>query len=257
MAQMILVEPFDLTFGGVAPSFTVSRGVSAGNLVTPDPREVFEDTGAAGSYLIDIDLGVATDWDVIALINCNAAAAATWSIAGGTGYTATVYLASTAMRLPSEDGIIASGPALFWSPTVLNGRYIRLTVTPNGAPINLIGALVVGKSYKPAQPRELGTGRPMTDTGVSARLELGGLATISGKIRSGFKWVFADLDPADLKRLGGFFRRRRTTEPMLLIEDPAENLAEGIHYGKFVNLVSYERRDQTKSRWEIEVEDWV
>lgn len=257
MAQMILVEPFALTHAGAAPAYTVSRGAGAANLIEPDPREIWQDAGFAGSYQIDIDLGVAKDWDVVALVNVTAAAGATWAISGGAGYVATNYLAATAMRLPSDDGVSSSGPARYWSEAGHNGRYIRITVTPGAAPDNSIGYLFVGKSWKPTEPREQGAGRPAVDTGIRTRLDNGGLATVSGNLLSGFKWVFGDLDPADLKRLWGMFRRRRTTEPMLLIEDPAEALAEGFHYGTFIDLESYERRDQSKSRWALSFEDWL
>jgi hypothetical protein len=253
MAQMILVEPFALAYGGALPSYSVSRGAGAANLIEPDPREIWQDVGFAGSYEIDIDLGVATDWDVVALVNVTASVGATWEISGGGAN----YLAATAMRLPSDDGVSAVGPALYWSPAGHNDRYIRVTVTPGAAPDNSIGYLFVGKSWKPTEPREQGAGRPAVDTGVRTRLDNGGLATVSGNLLSGFKWVFGDLDPADLKRLWGMFRRRRTTEPMLLIEDPAESCAEGFHYGTFVDLEQYERRDQSKSRWALSFEDWL
>jgi hypothetical protein len=257
MAQMILVEPFALSSGGAAPSFTITRGAGAANLIEPDPREIWQDGGFAGSYAIYIDLGVATDWDVVALVNVTAAPGATWTISGGAAYDSTTYLNPAQMRLPSEDGVSAAGPALYWSQAGQNGRYIRIIFTPGTAPENSIGYLFVGKSFKPTEPREQGAGRPANDTGVRTRLDNGGLATVSGNLLSGFKWTFGDLDPADLKRIWGMFRRRRTTEPMLLVEDPAEGFAEGFHYGTFVDLEAYERRDQSKSRWALSFEDWV
>jgi hypothetical protein len=253
--QMILVEPIVLSAGGGAPLFVVSRGTGAANLAEHDPREVWVDTGAAGSYTIDIDLGVARDWDTVALINCTAAVAATWSISGGAAYAAAAYLATTALVLPSEDGLADSGVALFWSNAALNGRYIRLTITPNGAPVNNIGFLVVGKSFKPSQPREEGAGRTPADTGDRTDIENGGVATVPGFLRSGFKWVFGDLDPADLKRLWGMFRRLRTTEPFLLVEDPTEAIAEGVHWCTFIDLEPYGAFSTSKSRWALSVRD--
>jgi hypothetical protein len=202
-------------------------------------------------------LGSAKDWDVIGLVNVTAAMASTWSISGGAGFAAQVYLATTAMRMVSEDGEDAFGPCFFKAAAPVNGRYIRLTITPNGAPVNSIGCLVIGRSWKPAMPREPGTGRPPQDTGSATRLEGGGLATVTGSLLSGFKWIFGDLDPADLKRLWGIFRRRRTTEPLLLVEAPDEPYAEGFHYGRLVDLEAYERRDQSKSRLQMTFEDWV
>jgi hypothetical protein len=257
MAQMTLTEIFTLNHGGAAPNYSVSRGLEAANLNSKDPREVWLDVSVTGSYQIDIDLGVAIDWDLVALINVSASSAASWAITGGTGFGATSYLPTTPLRLASEDGNIPSGPARFWSPNVINGRYIRLTITPNGGPLNSIGRLIVGKSWKPSLPREFGAGRPPVDTGSRTRLDNGGLATVSGHLLSGFKWVFADLEPADLKRLWGMYRRLRTTEPWLLDEDPAEAFAENVHYCTFIDLEAYERNDASKSRMVMTVEDVV
>lgn len=256
MAEMILVEPFALSHGGAAPSYTVSRGFEAANLITKDPREVWLDDGNAGTYQIDIDLGVATDWDTIALINVRAGNAASMQITGGATYAATSYF-NGLLRLPSEDGVSESGPARFWSPNVINGRYIRIIGNGNGAPVNSIGRLIVGKSWKPTMPREYGSGRPPVDTGTRTRLDNGGLATVSGHLLSGFRWVFGDLEPADLKRLWGLYRRLRTTEPLLLDEDPGEAFAENVHYCTFIDLEAYERNDASKSRLAMTVEDVV
>jgi hypothetical protein len=255
--QTIFVEPFNLSSGGVAPSYTVSRGTGAANLVENDPREVWVDTGAAGFYQIDIDLGVATDWDTVALVGVTAGSGAAWSIIGGATLSSIVYLSAANLLLVSEDGVADSGSSLFKSAAVINGRYIRVTISPNGAPINSIGRLIVGKSFRPTQPREQGAGRPPLDSGSRTRLDNGGLATVSGHLISGFKWVFGDLDPIDLKRLWGIYRRRRTTEPMLIVEDPTDGFAESVHYGTFVDLELYERRDQSKSRWAMTFEDWT
>lgn len=255
MAQMILTEIFALNHAGATPSFIVSRGSEAANLVTEDSREIWADAATTGSYQIDIDLGANAEWDVVSLVNVTASASSSWTITGGAGYAATTYLPPSPLRLPSEDGINVSGPALYYSPIINLGRYIRITVTPvNGAP-HTIGRLAIGKSWKPSLPREMGSGRPPIDTGIRNRLDDGGLATVSGHLLSGFRWVFADLDPADLRRLWGMYRRLRTTEPFLLIEDPEEAFAEGFHYCTFIDLEAYERNDASKSRMVMSVED--
>lgn len=257
MAQMILTELIALTHAGALPNYTVSRGLEAANMNTDDPREVWVDVPAAGSAVIYIDFGVDTTWDTVSLVNVTAGAAATWTIWGGNNFGQISYLVDTLMRLPSEDGVSASGPALYWTPIPKVGRYIAIYITPNGAPTNTVGRLVVGKSWKPGNPREFGAGRPPIDTGSRTRLDNGGLSTVSGHLLSGFKWVFADLDPADLKRLWGMYRRLRTTEPFLLVEDPEEAIAEGHHYCTFTELEAYERNDASKSRMVMAVEDWT
>jgi hypothetical protein len=253
--QMIFVEPFEVAAGGVAPSFTVSRGVGAANLIEHDPREVWRDTGAAGVFTIDIDLGVPRDWDTVALINVAAGETATLQVIVGGGSSGVVYFPAQPLRLASEDGVSPSGPALFWSGAPQNARYFQLKITPNStAPIS-IGNLVLGKSFKPSQPREEGAGRAPADTGERSDLDNGGVATSPGFLRSGFKWVFGDLDGPDLKRLWGLFRRLRTTEPFLLVEDPTEGVAEGVHWCTFVELEPYGAFSTSKSRWALSVRD--
>lgn len=258
MADMIIVEPFDLTYAGGAPFFIVSRsGASAPNLITNDPREVWVDSGLGAAW-IDIDFGANRDWDTIALINTNGAATTNITVTGGTaGYVQNTYLATRALRVPSEDVAEVNGPALFYSAILITGRYIRIAFdNPAGVPLS-IGRLVVGKSFKPFYPREHGAGRPPIDTGARQRLDDGSLATVSGRLVSGFRWVFGDLDSPDLSKLWGIMKRRRTTEPVLLVEDPDPAVAEGVHYGTFAELDSYERRPAEKSRWAFTVEDWI
>lgn len=260
MADMILTEPLPMT----SASVSVSRGTGAANLVSFDPREVWQDVvpgSPASAATIDVDLGTnPPTWDVIALINTNAANAATWTITTGASAPAAgaTSVTGSAMRLASEELADATGPSTWVSPTPQTSRHIRLALTqPTGQAALTIGGLIVGKSWKPLYPREPGTGRPPTDTGVRTRLDDGGLSTVPGKLLSGFKWVFGDLDPGELAKLWGVLRRRRTTEPLLLIEDPGELVAENVHYGTFVDLEAYERRDQSKSRFAMSFEDWV
>lgn len=256
MAEMIIVEPIDFTLGGAAPSITVSRGSGAANLLTNDPREVWVDS-ALGTTTIDIDFGVARQWDTIALINTNGVATTQMSITGGATLTATTYQNAAALRVPSEDYPDTNGPALFYSAAKITGRYIRISlINPAGVPLSA-GKLCIGDSWKPSFPREVGAGRPPLDSGARQRLDDGGLAVVSGRLISGFKWVFADMNPADLNKLWGIIRRRRTTEPVLLVEDPSPAVAEGVHYGTFAELESYERRDAEKSRMALTVEDWI
>lgn len=258
---MVLVEPFDLA----AAQVVVSRGSGAANLVSDDPREVWLDGAASGLANIDIDLGSDLAWDTIALINGNGrivSPVATWVITTGTAaqasYVSTSILASSNMRAASEEISDANGPAAFWRSSPFTSRYIRLAVTQGaGGPAHTIGRVVVGKSWQPTWPREFGAGRPPLDSGSRSRLDNGGLARTQGNLVSGFEWTFGDLDSSDLKKLWGILRRRKTTLPMLLLEDTAALEAESIHYGTFVDLERYERREEGKSRWAAKFEDWL
>lgn len=256
MAEMIIVEPFSFSYDGPAPSAVVRRGTGGANLLTDDPREIWVDS-TLGATTIDIDFGADREWDTIALINTNGTAATQISITGGAAWRANTYLPATVMRVPSEDVADANGPALFWSPNVITSRYIMIDlINPSGQPLS-IGKLFVGKSFRPAYPHEPGAGRPPLDSGARQRLDDGSLAVVSGRLISGYRWVFGDLGPGDLAKLWGILRRRRTTESVLLVEDPSPAVAEGIHYGTFADLDSYERRDADKSRWALTVEDYA
>jgi hypothetical protein len=266
---MIIVEPFDfnivfpfsLPLTGPAPRLSVNNGAPLANLLSADPRELYV-SGAGYPAQFYIDLGVDTAWDTISLINTNGVSTAIWSASCGTdaqaGYFASEPLPLSALRVPSEDVASINGPALFWSSAPIVSRYIYFYVTqPAGsAPIS-IGRLVIGKSWRPTWPREPGAGRPSIDTGGRERLPDGGLATVAGSLVSGFRWTFGDLTDADLAKLWGIWRRRRTTEPVLIVEDPAAPVAEGIHYGTFTALDAYERSIVSKSRWSLSMEDWT
>ncbi len=262
MGDMTITEPFVLVPSpGAAPNYDVS-GTTSGlaNLATYDPREIW--VGATGSTpLVSIDLGANRDFDTIALVNCNGGPTATWTISCGTsvqGHDATFLSVGAAMRVASEDIADPTGAACYVSATMLNKRYIRLYLyRGSGDPALTAGFLFVGKSWKPGMPREHGAGRPPIDTGSRQRLDNGGLAIVPGALLSGLKWVFGDMDPADLAKLWGILRRRRTTEPVLLLEDPGALVAEGVHWGTFVSLEAYERRDQSKSRWALQLEDYA
>jgi hypothetical protein len=257
--HMIFVEPFQLGYNGVAPSITVSRGAGGGNLLTPHPQEVWQDSTAVGAVSIDIDLRAVRDWDVIALINCNALPTAIWTISYGiAGHGESVAIAGLPVRIQSEDVADATGPALFTVDAMISSRYVRLSLTQGagGVPLSA-GVLLIGKGWSPTFPRELGSGRPPVDTGTRTRIEGGGLATVEGTLLSGFRWVFGDLHSSDLAKIWGMFRRLRTTRPFLLVEYPNAPVAEGIHWGTFVNIEAYERRDATKSQWSMRMEDWA
>jgi hypothetical protein len=275
MADMIIVEPFGLfaNVGGAlgppmgslpndgrAAYFATTSGgggIGLGNLMTDDPREVWQSPATVVSVSIFIDLGVLRFWDSLALVNGNIPASATWTVSDGVAAYTTNALATAAARLPSDDESTSTGPSFFLSAVPRNTRYIQAVATWATPTLISIGRLVVGKSWKPSLPREIGAGRPPLDTGSRTRLESGGLAVVDGNFTSGFKWTFGDLDSADLAKLWGIMRRVKTTSPILLIEDPDTPFAEELHYGTLVALEPYERSDVSKSRWSLQIEDWV
>lgn len=268
MADMIIVEPYALALSAsyalpqaIAPCIYVEGGSSKANLLTDDPRELYIGPAGAASAVY-IDLGADREWDTIALINTNGIALSAWGVATGTqaeanyGSTVVITYGDGVFRLPSEDQADLNGPAFYHSQSVRVSRYIYIAFG-HGSGALQIGRLVVGKSWKPSLPREPGGGRPPIDTGSRERLPDGGLARVPGSLVSGYQWVFGDLDDADLAKLWGIMRRRRTTEPILLVEDPGAPVAEGVHYGTFTALERYERSIVSKSRWALTMEDWL
>jgi hypothetical protein len=255
MADMILVEPIALTIAPTnvlpqtapTPSLYVNAGTQISNLLTDDPREVWIGLAAGLAASFYIDFGADTQFDTIALLNTNANALADWSITSGTQaqaqYFASGHLPALPMQLPCEDTPIGGRSSFFWAPTPITARYLYFFARQGtgGAPLQ-VGRLVVGKGWKPALGMEFGSGRPPIDTGT---------------LLSGLSWTFGDLDYDDLKKLWGILRRRRTTEPMLLVEDPSPAVHEGLHWGSFVGLERWERNQITKSRWVLNFEDMV
>ena len=260
MADMIIVEPIDLNYGAGVPFLTVSEGTGGANLTTPDPREIWVGANNVGVKSFEIDLGFDRTIDTLFLGNTNVDASSLWSLTSGTnaqGSPVTIRFEAVAMLMPGDDVAQVRSPVFYRLAVPIIARYLRVqTYKPAGAFIE-VGNLIVGNSWKPTLPRELGAGRLVADSGARTRLEGGGLASVSGSLVSGFKWVFGDLDDADLAKLWGIMRRRKTTEPIVLIEDPGALVVEGVHYGTLVNLEGYERNVQSKSRWVLQMEDWI
>lgn len=269
MQNMIIVSPLPLVHvsAGGAPNFDVSNGSGVANLAKPSPRSVWQQT-APGFTNISIDLGVDTEWDTVALIGTNASPDAGFGVSGGThaqgAYDAVVYQPfATNLRAPSAvaDPRLqpAVWPGLFHSPEPITGRYIRVSVSQGGAVPLYIGCLVVGKAFTPTWNREWDSGRGLIDTGSRTRLPDGGLAAVDGVAVPTFEWVFGDLTDAELATLWALVRDRRTTRPALVVEDPevSAGLAERIHYGTFVNIEKYGRRQVGRTRWAFQFEDWL
>lgn len=264
MSELLIIEPIDLSFGGATPSLGVGRGDGGENLISNDPREIWVDSAlnAPGSgTIISIDFGVDTAFDTIFLANTNAAADAALTLSYGTAAQASnlaVYEAlNVPLSLPFDSGPGARRQTVYITPEPRIARYVAIHVGQySGAPLE-VGRVVIGNAFKPFYNKERGAQRVPLDSGTRTRLSDGSLSTVSGVLISGFKWVFGDLSEAEANALWGIVRRRRTTEPVVVIED-AENLSvEGTHYCTLIDLEGYLRSDPTKNRWALSVEDWL
>jgi hypothetical protein len=266
MSELLIIEPIDLSFGpGAGPRLLgVQRGFGGPNLVTNDPREIWVDSALnvpGQGTIITIDFGIDTEFDTIFLGNTNASNGAALTISYGTNAqnnSLAVYeTLNSPLNLPFESQPQPRGQTAYITPQPRIARYVAIHVGQyTGAPLE-IGRVIIGKAFRPFYNKERGAQRVPLDSGTRTRLSDGSLSTVSGRLISGFKWVFGDLSEAEVKALWGIIRRRRTTEPVVLIED-ADNLSvEGTHYCTLTDLQPLTRIDPRKTRWELSAEDWL
>jgi hypothetical protein len=260
MRELLIVEPIDFKFGGAAPSFSVSEGSGGANLISYDPREIWIGNDLVSVKSFTIDLGQDTMFDTVYFGNTNADASSVWSLAIGTaaqGSPVDIVFQGAFMLMAVDGKRQARGPTLRFFAVALLARYIRVFLYKPAGDIIQVGNLIIGKAFRPTYNKERGAQRVPLDTGTRTRLADGSLATVSGALVSGYKWVFGDLSEAEAKALWDIVRARRTTEPMLIIED-ADNLSvEGTHYCTLTDLEGYLRDDPSKNRWALTAEDWM
>lgn len=261
MSELLIIEPIQLNYEGPTPSLVLAAGVGSTNLLTNDPREIWSDFDAGNYRFINIDFGKDIQFDTVFLGNTNASFGSSWRLSYGTSSEgsglANYVFDGALLPLPWADQPESRVPALYVHHELITARYVIVHVRQaEGQPLQ-IGRFIIGKALRPFYNKERGAQRVPFDTGTRTRLSDGSLSTVAGALISGFKWVFGNLSEAEANALWGIVRRRRTTEPVLLIED-AENLSvEGTHYCTLIDLEGYLRDDPTKNRWALSVEDWL
>lgn len=260
MSDLLIIEPITLSQNIAVAHYTVTRGTGHANLITYDPREIFLDGPVGNGTQINIDFGQNVAINTVYLGNTNGAAGDTWGIAYGNAAAGAINITqffTNPLRLPSDDVAGARGPAVYVFPAATNMRYLRITLfRPAGQPLE-VGNLIVGNALRPFYNKDRGAQRVPLESGTRTRLSDGSLSTVAGALISGFKWVFGDLSEAEANALWGIIRRRRTTEPVLVIEDDDSLSAESVHYCTLIDLQPYTRLDPRKTRWELSVEDWL
>lgn len=267
MGNILIVRPIAIGFGVAAPVVAVSRGAGGANLVKMSPRSVWQDSLNDGSpATLDIDFGGNRMIDTVALIGTNAAAAATWGISSGVsggGYGDTARLAGgTALRAPTDvadpDLQPVTWPALFKAASPFSCRYLRISLTqPAGAGALQVGCLATGLAFTPGWNFEDEAEGGFIDTGTRTRMPDGGIATVDGVAVPTWDFTFGDLTDEELAALKALVRNRRTTRPVLVVEDPAATagLAERIRWCLFTQLQKYGRRAASRNRWSLAVEE--
>jgi hypothetical protein len=243
-------------------AIATSRGTGSANLLTRSPKEVWVDDAVGSPATIDIDLGTVTAIDTIYLGSVSPPAAlASWTITGGAGsYNDQVIKAASALRAIDTASRSPQLTHAFWTGAVVYVRYLRLSLLqPNGYGVLSIGAVMAGRSWRPQFNMEFGSGRRVIDTGTVAALPDGGFGTIEGVRKREFNWTLGDLSRDEADALEELLLDHGETIPLLVIEDPDATTGQRarIHYGLFVGLKAYERKNAVQTTWQFTFEDWV
>ncbi|WP_327752914.1 hypothetical protein VVT58_15580 [Sphingobium sp. SJ10-10] len=250
MSGVLIVKPLPIA---AAP---VVAGSGADNLRSFDPNEAWIAPSTA-PVTVDIDMGAAVTVDSFYLGYTNAAVAATWTIASGTGLGTglAVIKAVGPMRAADSEGPRHHAFARLAEP--VTARYFRLTLTQAGATALYAGALVIGSAFE--KHRELGGGRTPVDTGTRQDLPGGGFGTGDGVVKAAFSCSFVDLTDAELARLWSIAKDRGLRKPVLLVEDADTpvGLNDAIHYGTFDRFQAYEETDPDAARWACAHVEWA
>lgn len=256
MANILIMAGLPIT------AIAASRGTGAANLLTYDPKEVWQDSAVGAAATIDLDLGAAQAIDTVFLAAVyGAAAGATWTITGGlAGYTEFVIKAASALRAIDAAGEAPAISHALWTGGLVNARYVRISVTqPAGNAALMIGRAMVGAKFSPAFNKEWGAGRGVIDTGTATRLPSGGFSIVEGARLGTYAWSLGDLSAAEVDALYALQLAVGETIPLLVAEDPAATTGQmrRLHYAKFVGLKRYDRRNPLQTRWEFAVEEWI
>ena len=256
MSNILILAP--LAISAVA----TTRGSGAANLMTPDPKEVWVDSASGGAVQVDIDLGSVQSIDTVFLGHLlNAASAATWQITGGVaGYTQTVLLAASPLRAVDS----TTGPSqlshAFWTGVAAMLRYLRITLTlPAGSAPLSAGVLCIGKAFVPTFNKEWGAGRGVLDSSSVTALPSGGYAIVEGARKGSYTFTLGDLAQAEVDQLYEIQMACGESRPVLVVEDPARSVGQvhRMHYGIFRSLRKYERRSVNRTRWELNIDQWI
>lgn len=241
---------------------TASRGSGAANLQTASPREVWMDSAVGSAATIDLDLGAVTAIDTVYLGYVSPpATGATWTITGGaSGYADQVIKASGALRAIDTASRAPARTHAFWTGSVVNVRYLRLSLTqPSGSAVLSAGIALVGRAWRPQFNMEFGAGRRVIDTGTVAALPDGGFGTIEGVRKREFNWTLGDLSRDEADALEELLLDHGETIPLVVVEDPDATTGQRarIHYGLFVGLKAFERKNATQTTWQFTLEEWL
>lgn len=247
---MIILRPLPIL------SVTTSAGTGSANLLSPQPKEIWRGD-VPGGHDILVDLGGDQAVDCFFLGFTNAEAGTTWQInrlasPGGASTNLSPYLAVRA-----ADSLGPRHHAFIQLAAPVNGRFFQIrTYHPGPSPMQ-VGALAIGKAF--VAPYEYDSGRQAIDTGTREDLADGGFGMGAGVVKSGLRWTFPDLSPADRRALWAIVKDRGIRKPVVVVEQTGEDagLAEEVHYGCFDRFEPYARRAPSSTRWALSMTSWV
>lgn len=253
--------------GTIFNGHAVSGGSGAGNLLTPDPREVWVCNSSTSASVL-FDFGSPQSFDSIFLGFTNLQPGANWSVASGATSAASdsAHIVAQSIVEPivayGFDRSIGRIVHLYAKlPDVVTARYVRIDMAQSGGGLPNIraGILVVNRCFQPTWPQELGAGRMVIDTASRDRLPGGGFAIGDGVIKSSFQFTLGDLDDAEVQAIYALARINGERRPVLVVEDPdvSTGLQERIRWCVLDRLEAYERRGAGLTRWGLRVEDWA
>lgn len=239
-----------------------SAGTGHANLLTPSPREAFV-AAAAGTCDLVIDFGAnnATALDTVFLGYTNAAAGAALSLYRGSDTTNLLWAGT--MLHSYRAAPLRHGAIVLPAPTAAS-RYYRLRVDSAAAPL-VAGVVAVGTALRPGKGNalpgtgvELGSGRPIADTGRIDRLLGGGFGIQRGTAAGGWQWTLPSLTDVEREQLYALQLDLGGTSPVLVIEDPEQTLGanEGAHWGYLTKSEPWGRQAPGETKWALQVQDW-
>lgn len=250
MSGVLIIKPLAIA---AVPTVT---GTGAANLRTADPNEAWVAASTA-SLTMDIDMGAAVEVDSFYLGYTNAAAAASWTIASGTGLGTglVVIKAAGPMRAADSEGPRHHAFARLAAP--VTSRYFRLTLAQSGGSPLYAGALVIGSAFE--KHREYGAGRSVIDTGTRQDLPGGGFGMGDGAVKAQFAFSFIDVTEAEERKLWSIRKDRGLRKPLVVVEDAdlANGLNDAIHYGVFDRFQPVEKVEADTLRWAGSILEWA
>lgn len=252
MGTLLILEPMEIS------SVTSTGGeASAANVLTPDPKEIFE--GGAASYReLRITLPANTAVDSFFIGYTNAAVGEQVRLRRHTANFATADAQLGTYDLREADAGRVRSSKFVHLATPVTGRYFSIDFLASAAP-RQAGVIALGKAFKTEWDKEWGSGRRVIDTGKATQLPSGGFGVEGGARKAAFKWSFGDLTDAETRDLYDMQMRLGLTSPLVVVENSGETVGvdQQIHYGLFSRLDEYERRRHNETKWQLEIEQWV